>query len=157
MNYRALSRLAFILAVGNIITSLSVAQDTVKNVPVSFVAVQSNSIEWKYNPEMPGYRSAIMLGNPEESGPFIVRYKLPANLQVQPHTHPNARTYTILKGEWKIGFGEYFEKEQLQRFSKGSLYWLPAGVPHYQMAGPEGATIQIESIGPDAINFLDTQ
>lgn len=31
---------------------------------------------------------------------------------------------------------------------------MPARVPHFQAAGPEGAVVQIESIGPTSTDFI---
>ena len=71
-----------------------------------------------------------------------------------PHTHPSARTYTVLAGEWKLGFGEKFEAEKLRTFPAGSVYRLPAGVPHFQATTVQGALIQIESTGPTRTDYL---
>jgi len=32
---------------------------------------------------------------------------------------------------------------------------LPARVPHFQAAGPAGAVVQIESIGPTSTDFIE--
>jgi hypothetical protein len=32
---------------------------------------------------------------------------------------------------------------------------LPAKLPHFQAAGPEGAVVQIESIGATSTDFID--
>ena len=72
-----------------------------------------------------------------------------------PHTHPSARTYTVLAGEWKLGFGEKFEAEKLRTFPAGSVYSLPAGVPHFQATSVQGALIQIESTGPTRTDYLN--
>ena len=144
------------LLVGYLVTSSSVAQGlmTTDNTP-GFVAFEQNTIQWITNSEEPEVQFALLLGNPQEPGPLIVRVKLPANYKVNPHTHPEARTYTVLGGEWRLGIGERFITEELHSFPKNSAYRLSAKTPHFQMAGPEGATIQIESIGPTTINFID--
>ena len=159
MNIRILS----IVIIAAILVNCSIASTSVvqgkisESSPVDFVTVQPASIKWKSYPNEPGVQSAVLFGNPLEVGPLIMRYRLPANFQVQPHTHPNTRTYTILSGAWKLGLGEKFEIEKLQTFTQGGLYRLPANLPHFQEAGSMGATIQIESIGPDGFKFLDSQ
>ena len=60
-----------------------------------------------------------------------------------------------MRGEWKLGFGEKFNPDRLLSFHKGSAFRLPGGVIHYQVAGPDGAIIQIEMIGPLSIEFID--
>ena len=81
---------------------------------------------------------ATLLGDPDKPVPIVTRVKLPPDTNVMPHTHPNARTYTVLAGEGKLGFGEKFEAEKLLTFPAGSVYRLPAGVPHFQATGAQG-------------------
>jgi uncharacterized RmlC-like cupin family protein len=96
-----------------------------------------------------------LLGDLHTPGPLVVRVKLRANLRIEPHTHQEARTYTILSGEWQLGFGDKFDTKKLRVYGQGGLYRLPAKVPHFQASGPRGATIQIESIGPSSTDFLN--
>jgi hypothetical protein len=124
------------------------------NEPFGFVGVLPEKIQWIDNPRVPGVQAAVLSGDPEKSGPFIIRVKLPADIRVEPHTHREARTYTILSGEWKLGFGDTFDPQQLKTFTQGALYRLPAGVVHFQAAGQHGAIIQIEGIGPSSTDFL---
>ena len=60
----------------------------------------------------------------------------------------------MLAGEWKLSFGEKFEAERLRTFPAGSVYRLPAGVPHFQATVVQGALIQLESTGPTRTNYL---
>ena len=46
----------------------------------------------------------------------------------------------MLAGEWKLGFGEKFEAEKLRTFPAGSVYRLPAGVPHFQATRGGGSS-----------------
>jgi hypothetical protein len=122
--------------------------------PPGFVEVNADRVPWQPRPSMPGVDIAILLGEPREPGPLVVRVRFPPNGQVLPHTHPDARTYTVLAGEWKLGFGDKFDPANLRSYKAASLYRLPARVPHFQAAGPEGAVVQIESIGPTSTDFI---
>ena len=42
----------------------------------------------------------------------------------------------------------------LRSYKAGSLYRLPARVPHFQATGAAGAVVQIESIGPTSTDFI---
>ncbi len=92
---------------------------------------------------------AILVGDPNAHGPLVARYDIPPNMEVVPHTHRETRSYTVISGLWQLGFGTEFETRELQTYPQGSYYRLPPDVPHFQKAGPEGAVIQVESIGPD--------
>jgi hypothetical protein len=119
------------------------------------VEVRPDQIQWKPHPSVPGGEFAILLGNPREPQPLIVRVKLPPNTRFMPHTHPEARTYTVLAGEWKLGLGEQFDPAKLRSYPAGSMYRLSARVPHFQATGPTETIVQIESIGPTSTDFLN--
>jgi uncharacterized RmlC-like cupin family protein len=122
--------------------------------PTGFIGVLPQSIDWHPDPTVRGLQVAVLVGAPDKSGPLVLRVKLPANVKIMPHTHPNARTYTVLSGEWKLGFGDHFDSSRLLSFSSGSLYWLPARVPHFQATGSAETVVQIECVGPTATDFL---
>jgi len=124
------------------------------NVP-GFVAVLPEEIEWRPEAQALGAKLAILLGHPDKRGPFVVRVRLPANVLVMPHTHPVARTYSVLKGEWELGFGEAFDSAQLHGFPAGSFYYLPPMIPHYQATGPAETEIEIHAVGPSTTDFVN--
>ena len=133
-----------------LLITASFAQDE----PPGFVQVLPSTIRWRPSPAVPGSYVAVLLGNPQE-GPFVIRLKLPPGARVMPHTHSQARTYTVLAGEWKLGFGERYDAAALHSFPPGSLYRLPAKVPHFQAAGPVETIVQIDSVGPSSTDFMN--
>lgn len=134
--------------------AVSSSVEQAQNPPPRFVRVLPQDIRWLPNPAVPGGQVAVLVGAPNKPGPLVVRVKLPPNIKIMPHTHPDARTYTVLSGEWKIGFGEHFDTSALLSFPGGSLYWLPARVPHFQATGSAETIVQIESIGPTSTDFV---
>lgn len=99
------------------------------------------------DPAVSGGYFAILLGDPSRFGPLVIRRRFHADARINPHTHL-ARTYTVLEGEWALGFGERFDLAPLRRFPAVTIYRLPPGVPHFQVTGPHGAVVQIETYGP---------
>ena len=134
-----------------LIGCVTAAQDP----PPDFRFALPAEMQWTAHPIVPGAELAVLLGNPAQPEPAVVRMRFPAEVRIMPHTHPEARTYTVLTGEWKLGFGVRFDPDRMLSFPAGSVYRLPAGVPHWQATGVEGATIQIESVGPSRTDFLD--
>lgn len=114
-----------------------------------FVEALPEDLNWMPIPDGGGILTAILVGDPNDHGPLVARYDIPPNMEVVPHTHREARSYTVISGLWQLGFGTEFDPRKLQVYPQGSYYRLPPDVPHFQKAGPEGAVIQIESIGPD--------
>jgi quercetin dioxygenase-like cupin family protein len=121
--------------------------------PPGYVEVLPTAIDWRPSP-VPGLHVANLLGSPPEPGPFVIRVTLLPGARVMPHTHTQPSTYTVLAGEWTIGFGETFDAARLRRFPSGSRYRLPAAVPHFHAAGAAETVVQIESIGPRAMEFI---
>lgn len=122
--------------------------------PPGFVAILPGDIQWKPHPIVAGGHIAVVLGDPAGEGPYAVRMRFPPNSRVLPHTHPEGRTYTVLAGEWKLGFGETFDAAALRTYPAGSIYRLPENVAHYQATGDVETVIQIQGRGPSATNFI---
>jgi hypothetical protein len=122
--------------------------------PEGFRQVLPGDIKWLPSEIVPGGQVVILLGDPDKPGPLVVRIKSPSRIKIMPHTHPDARTYSVLSGEWQLGFGYRFQSSALRTFSPGSIYRLPAGVAHFQATGTRETIVQIESIGPSGIDFL---
>lgn len=138
--------------------SIGMAADTALPIagrPAEFVEWPADRIPWRPHPTIKGGEVAVLLGKSGEAGPLVVRFKLPPNTQVAAHTHPEARTYIVLEGEWKLGFGDRYDAAALRGYTSGSVYRLPAKVAHFQATGPMGATVQIESIGPTKTLYID--
>jgi hypothetical protein len=73
-----------------------------------------------------GSRRAVLVGDPEKPGLYIVMNKwLAGNNFSRPHFHPNDRFITVLKGTWWVGSGNKFDLD--------SAVPMPAGtfVTHY--------------------------
>lgn len=123
--------------------------------PPGFVQVLRRDIKWLPHPAVPNGQMAILIGDPDKAEPVVLRVRYPPNVRIMPHTHPDARTYTVLAGEWKLGFGATYDAAALRDFPAGSVYRLPAKLPHFQATGPSETIVQIESVGPTATNFVD--
>ncbi len=141
-------------------TALTVALTAVSTTtraeePPGFVQILPSDIKWIPSPVVPGTQRAVLFGNPDQSGPFVMRVKVPPGTRIMPHTHPEARTYTVLAGEWKLGFGEKYDAGKLRSFSAGSIYRLPANVPHFQATGQAETIVQIEAIGPSGHHYVN--
>lgn len=123
-------------------------------VPADFAQVLPSDVQWKPHPTVPGAEIAILLGVPAAEGPYAMRIRFPANTRVAPHTHPEARTYTVLTGEWKLGFGSRVDAKAFRVYPAGSLYRLPAQTPHFQESGAGVTIIQIQARGPTRTDLI---
>ncbi len=120
-----------------------------------FLGLTPKDMRWEPIVDDRDILTVTLVGDPTKPGPLVVRYKIPPNMEIDPHSHREVRGYTVLSGEWKLGFGEVFEAANLQSFPLGSYYRLPPGARHFQKAGPDGATIQVESTGPFTFDLVE--
>jgi quercetin dioxygenase-like cupin family protein len=112
---------------------------------------------WKdANSIPPGAQIIMVYGNPKEQGPYVFRVKLPAGYKIPAHKHQDARTVTVLQGNYWSGVGEQFEQGKLTKFTPGSFYTTDAGVPHFSWAETD-VIIQEMGQGPvsNPIEYVD--
>src|SRR5580698_3058923 len=121
-----------------------------------FKTILPEDIEWKPFPAFPpSARLAIVVGEPSEPGPYVIRVKLPAGVKLMPHHHPEDRVYTVISGVFYIGLGSRFDEGQLQAFPPGAVIVLPGRTPHFHWAKSGTYVTQVTAIGPLGLDYLD--
>ena len=100
-------------------------------------------LNWIESPAYPGVTFAVLAGGMGKPGAFTVRAKFPPNYKLGPHTHTDDRGLTILVGSWKQGIGAQFDAAKAVAMPAGSFVLIPANQVHFDIAGPEGATVQV--------------
>ena len=120
-----------------------------------FLAIRSEDIEWKpFAAFPPGARLAVLVGNPEQPGPYVIRVRLPAGVRMMPHKHPEDRIYTVLSGVFYIGLGEEFDENLLSAYGVGSVLVLPGGQAHFHWARSGEYITQVSAIGPLGLSYV---
>ena len=98
---------------------------------------------------------AILFGDPNKEGPYVVRLRwLPGNMS-RPHMHPNDRFILVISGTWYLGSGPNYEPEKTVGVKAGTYVFHKGGELHYDGAKDEPAVIQIWGMGP--ANFPNRQ
>lgn len=122
----------------------------------AFRAVLNEDIDWEPFPAFPPTaRLAIVVGQPTEPGPYVIRVKVPADVRLMPHRHPEDRVYTVMSGVFYIGLGERFDDAKLQAYPPGAVVVLPGGTPHFHWAKAGEYVTQVTAIGPLGLEYLD--
>ena len=86
-------------------------------------AALPEDIDWEPFPSFPpSARLAVVVGDPSEPAPYVVRVKVPSGVRLMPHRHHEDRVYTVMSGVFYIGVGEQFD----ERKTGG----VPAGCRH---------------------------
>jgi quercetin dioxygenase-like cupin family protein len=121
-----------------------------------FRSVLAEDVEWRpFAAFPPSARLAIVVGEPTEPGPYVIRVKLPAGVKLMPHWHPEDRVYTVISGVFYIGLGAEFDEEKLEAYPPGAVIVLPGGTPHFHWAKSGEYVTQVTAIGPLGLEYLD--
>jgi quercetin dioxygenase-like cupin family protein len=121
-----------------------------------FRIIHSEDIVWMPFAAFPSAaRIAVLVGDPNESGPYLIRVKLPAGTKMLPHSHPEDRVYTVISGVFYIGLGEEFDEAKLSANAPGSVLVLPGGQPHFHWAKSGEYITQVSAIGPLGLAYID--
>lgn len=113
--------------------------------------VLPEQLRWASPPNNPAVQGAWVVGAERAAGPYLFRVKLAAGARVPPHTHPDARSSTVLAGTLYVGFGTAFDAAQVVAVPTGAVYVAPAGVPHYVWAKDGEVVYQESGTGPTAV------
>jgi hypothetical protein len=120
-----------------------------------FRSVLSEDIDWRPFAEFPpSVRLAVVVGQPSEPGPYTVRVKVPHDVKLMPHWHPEDRVYTVISGVFYIGLGDRFEADKLQAYPPGSVIVLPGHTSHFHWAKSGEYVTQVTAIGPLGLEYV---
>jgi quercetin dioxygenase-like cupin family protein len=121
-----------------------------------FRAIRPEEIEWKAFPAFPpAARLAVLIGDPSQPGPYVIRVRLAAGGRLMPHKHPEDRVYTVISGVFYIGLGETFDESRLTAYGAGSVVVLPGDQAHFHCAKSGDYITQVTAIGPLGLTYLD--
>jgi quercetin dioxygenase-like cupin family protein len=119
-----------------------------------FRSVLLEDIDWRPFPAFPpSVRLAVLVGQPSEPGPYVIRVKVPSGVKLMPHRHPEDRIYTVMSGVFYIGLGDQFDK--VEAYPPGSVIVLPGNTYHFHWAKSGEYVTQVTAIGPLDLEYLD--
>jgi quercetin dioxygenase-like cupin family protein len=95
-----------------------------------------------------------LIGDPAQPGLYTVRVAIAAHTQVQPHTHRDNRSVTVVSGTWSMGYGKTLDVAALKKLPPGSVYSEPAGQPHFAQTTDEPVVILVTGHGPSDTVFV---
>ena len=122
-----------------------------------FRTIRSEDVEWKSFPAFPpAARLAILVGDPKNPSPYVIRVMVPGGTRLMPHKHSEDRIYTVISGVFYIGLGETFDENKLQAFAPGSVIVLPGGQAHFHWAKSGEYITQVSAIGPLGLDYIDS-
>jgi quercetin dioxygenase-like cupin family protein len=121
-----------------------------------FRAILAEDINWQSFAEFPpSVRLAVLIGQPSQKGPYVIRVKVPRGVKLMPHKHPEDRTYTVISGVFYIGLGDQFDAEKLEAYPPGSVIVLPGDTSHFHWAKSCEYITQVTAIGPLGLEYVN--
>lgn len=123
-----------------------------------FRAILSEDIDWKpFAAFPPEARLSVLIGQPLEPGPYMVRVKVPRGVKLMPHRHPEDRVYTVISGVFYIGLGDHFDASKLEAYPAGAVVILPGNTSHFHWAKSGEYITQVTAIGPLGIEYINSK
>ena len=121
------------------------------------VMLTPGAIKWQpFPPGGAGAKLAVLSGDPEKSGPFVIRIRQPAGSKIPPHWHPKDEHVTVIKGTMFFGTGEKLQKRGTHEFPAGSYLMLPAKMPHFAWVARKGeGVVQVHGKGPFQVIYVN--
>jgi quercetin dioxygenase-like cupin family protein len=124
----------------------------------AFRSILPEDIEWKPFPAFPlSARLAVLVGEPTQAGPYVVRVKVPSGVKLMPHKHPEDRIYTVMSGVFYIGLGDRFDGDSVKAYPPGSVIVLPGDTWHFHWAKSGEYVTQVTAIGPLGLEYRDAK
>lgn len=121
----------------------------------TFRSVLPDDIDWRPFPAFPPeVRLAVVVGDPTQPGPYMIRVKVPSGAKLMPHTHPEDRIYTVISGVFYIGLGDCFDGDKVTAYPPGSVIVLPGNTPHFHWAKSGEYVSQVTAMGPLGLAYL---
>ena len=123
-----------------------------------FNAILPEEIEWKPFAAFPPWvRLAAVVGQPLTDEPYTIRVKVPHDVKLMPHRHPEDRTYTVISGIFYIGLGDQFDADKLVAYPPGVVIILPGNTSHLHWAKSGEYITQVTAIGPLGLEYINSK
>jgi len=142
MKFYGITKLFIVFASGIVFLSQTQAQSTAKD----FVVMKPDQVVWGDAPA--GVKTAVLYGDPNKPGMYVVRNIFPEGIMSTPHSHSQDRFVTVIKGTWYAGTDASWDPATTVGLPAGSMMFHPAGVVHFDGALKGATEIQIIGMGP---------
>lgn len=99
---------------------------------------KSGQIRWQ-EINSDGSKYAVLEGDRSKPGPFTYAFWLPNGVWERPHMHTGTARVTVVSGTLLLGEGRVLRKNSAEALTSGSVFVVPANVPHWE--GARGDTL----------------
>jgi len=117
------------------------------------ISVTPEQLKWAQSPASPS-ETTVVMGDPRQPGPFVVRARFKPGMKVMPHSHPIDIQVTVLSGTLLYGDGETFDETKMKEYPAGSFFVIDANVPHYYLH-KTAVVFQASGTGLNAFKYVN--
>jgi quercetin dioxygenase-like cupin family protein len=119
------------------------------------IMVTPADLTWSIMPTLPpGALVAIIQGPVNESRPFVLRLKLPANYDIPAHWHPWVEHATVISGTLNMGIGDKLDRSRTKALVAGSIAVINSNTNHFSWTSEE-TIVQVHGTGPLVIHYVN--
>jgi ChrR-like protein with cupin domain len=124
--------------------------------PAEHVIMSPDDMKWADAPPVlpAGAQLCVLAGNPNTTGMYTLRLKLPDGYKIMPHMHPTPEQLTVLQGTFNVGMGKTFDDSNGKAVPTGGFGIMPAHEAHYAWTTGE-TVIEFHGMGPFALKYVD--
>jgi len=110
------------------------------------IILTPDELQWKEGPPaLPDSKIAILEGDPNKRGFFVMRVKYPAGTKIPVHVHKIVERVTVISGKYNLAMGDKPENPIV--LPAGSYFSLPPNTVHNSWVDEE-TVLQISTTGP---------
>jgi quercetin dioxygenase-like cupin family protein len=153
---QARDRLAILLLSSVMPLSFSTVASAAGNPSADQVLINVKNIKWSAAPPAvpKGAQVAVLHGDPNKEGEYVMRVKLPPRYKMPFHWHTKTEHITVISGALYVANQETFDKRIAHPVKQGGFLYLPARAQ--QFAFTKGATVvEIHGEGPYDIKYTN--
>ena len=92
--------------------------------------------------------SAVLYGDPDKPGLYVMLNKWHAHHGSRPHFHPNDRIITVISGTWWVNTGSKYDPDHMIPMPTGSVVTHYGKQIHYDGAKDGDTVLEIVGEGP---------
>jgi len=123
--------------------------------PAALAYKLPNQITW--STEANGAQQAVLAGDPNKPGLYVVLTKWTAHHMSRPHFHPNDRFITVISGTWWVGTGSKYDPESTVPMPPGTFVKHFGKQIHYDGAKDGDVVLEIVGEGPATATLAETK
>jgi len=119
--------------------------------------VLPSEIKFIVNPNDPaGLQTVLLDGDPTKAELYTMQIKIPANVKLLAHWHPETRSVIVLSGTFYYGYGDKFDEKKLTEMPAGTFFNEPSKQPHFAWTKNGSVILQVVGVGPTGKTELES-